>query len=191
MRGLLQQKAYSQQSAQFGYLRPHESVWQSNRVQPAMIPSVLRKSCWKRDKSSNRQTPMGHKKPFTAGFFSTASNPPWRERALLISQSRQIRVARRWMQRVDPTTDSRRGAVTNPEQPVTDSRSCFRVYSLSSVQERALTPSNSHCLDFLPLVILWDLWKEREQKWMSPQRGCWVSREKQDKKRCFEMNSGC
>lgn len=36
------------------------------------------------------------------------SEPPWHEHVLLNSQSRQITVERRWIQRVDPTTDSRR-----------------------------------------------------------------------------------
>lgn len=58
--------------------------------------------------SSSKQWTSSEAKKTKHSWDFKVSEPPWHEHVLLNSQSRQITVERRWIQRVDPTTDSRR-----------------------------------------------------------------------------------
>ena len=75
--------------------------------------------------------------------ISEVSDPPWHEQALLTSQSRQIRVERRWMRHFDPTTDSRREQSQARRSRSQEIDSVFTASGLSSVQGRVCSLKQS------------------------------------------------
>lgn len=134
----------------------------SNRVWSVMIRSVLRSSCVQWPVTWCGEIP--HSKQFlnrrtsneakTIHGTSEVSDPPWHEQALLTSQSRQIRVERRWMRHFDPTTDSRREqsqARRSRSQEIDSVLQCF-------LSRGEFAPSNSHSLVLPSPTVLWDLW---------------------------------